>query len=130
MAAVCRPRERLTKGTKASDSTSVQEKAASPALTPVPNSSVLSHPLMPFKLPPPCWSLEDENLNKSRHWPFKRSCLGLQPPLHPSSSVLLVFPARSYEDLSSWHWNPELGTWCGTGTPQSSGRTFPAEESS
>ena len=31
----------------------------------------------------------------------------------------LVFTARSYRDLPSWHWNPGLGTWCGAGTPHS-----------
>ena len=36
-----------------------------------------------------------------------RNCLGLQkfPPLTPS---LLVFAARNFGDLPSWHWNPGL----------------------
>ena len=39
---------------------------------------------------------------------FKRNCLGFQHFLPPSES-LLGFAARSYGDLSSWHWNPVLG---------------------
>ena len=39
---------------------------------------------------------------------FKRNCLGLQQFLLPTQSPL-VFAARSYGDLSSWHWNPGLG---------------------
>ena len=40
---------------------------------------------------------------------FKRNCLGLQKFL-PLIQSLLVFTARSCGDLSSWHWNPELGS--------------------
>ena len=47
----------------------------------------------------------------------KRNCLGLQNPPPPTQS-LLVFAARSCGDLSSWHWNPGLGAWCGSGTPR------------
>ena len=39
---------------------------------------------------------------------FKRNCLGLQKFLPPTQSPL-IFAARNYADLSSWHWNPELG---------------------
>ena len=39
---------------------------------------------------------------------LKRNCLGLQKFL-PSTQSPLVFAARTYGDLSSWHWNPELG---------------------
>ena len=44
--------------------------------------------------------------------------MGIQQLL-PSTQSLLVFTARSYGDLSSWHWNSGLGTWCGAGTPHS-----------
>ena len=47
---------------------------------------------------------------------FKRNCLELQKFLPPTQSML-VFAARSYEDLSSWHWNPGLGSSCGAVTP-------------
>ena len=39
---------------------------------------------------------------------FKRNCLGLEQFL-PLTQSPLVFAARSYGDLSSWHWNPGLG---------------------
>ena len=39
---------------------------------------------------------------------FKRNCLRLQKFL-PSTQSLLMFAARNFEDLSSWHWNPGLG---------------------
>ena len=39
---------------------------------------------------------------------FKRNSPGLQKFLPPTQSPL-VFAARSYGDLSSWHWNPGLG---------------------
>ena len=40
---------------------------------------------------------------------FKRKWLRLQQFLPPTQS-LLVFAARSCGDLSSWHWNPGLGS--------------------
>ena len=49
---------------------------------------------------------------------FKRNCLGLQKFLPPTQS-LLVFAVRSCGDLSSWHWNPQLGAWYWSGTPHS-----------
>ena len=39
---------------------------------------------------------------------FRRNCLGLQKFL-PVTQSPLGFAARSYGDLSSWHWNPGLG---------------------
>nr|KAF6469772.1 hypothetical protein HJG59_011134 [Molossus molossus] len=97
MGAVCRPREGLTKGTKASDSTSVQEKAASPALAPVPNNSVLLHmTLVPFKAPPPLWSLDRVTRSKSVWGSFKRSCRGA-----PAASASLSLS-------SCWVFQPEV----------------------
>ena len=73
--------------------------------TPVSPSS----PLVPFKLPPQCWS--------SGQWVwvgesvcgfFKRNCLGFQQFLPPTQSLLL-FADRSCGDLSSYHWSPGLG---------------------
>ena len=49
---------------------------------------------------------------------FKRNCLGLQKFLPPTQS-LLVFAVRSCGDLSSWHWNPQLGAWYWSDTPHS-----------
>ena len=49
---------------------------------------------------------------------LKRNCMRLQNFLPPTQS-LIVFAARSYGDLSFWHWNPVLGACCGAGTPRS-----------
>ena len=38
---------------------------------------------------------------------FKSKCLGVQKFL-PLTQSPLLFAARSYGDLSSWHWNPGL----------------------
>ena len=65
-------------------------------------------PLMPFKLLPQCWSSEGVSLSKSMCGIFMRNCLGLQKFLLLTQS-LLIFAARRYGDLSSWHWNPGLG---------------------
>ena len=58
------------------------------------------------------------SLNKSMCGFLKRNCLELQKFL-PLTPLPLVFAARSYGDLSSWHWIPGLGAWCGAGTPGS-----------
>ena len=39
---------------------------------------------------------------------FKRNFLGLQKFVPPTQSPL-VFVARSFWDLSTWHWSPGLG---------------------
>ena len=67
-----------------------------------------SMPLVPFKLLLWCWSSEGVSLSKSLCGFFKRNCLGLQKFFLPTQSPL-VFVARSFGDLSSWHWNPGLG---------------------
>ena len=90
-----------------------------PDLTLIPDTSVSPcMPLVPFKLLPPCWSSEGMSLSKSACHFVKVNCLGLKKFLPPTQS-LLVFTARSYGDLSSWHWNSGLGTWFGAGTPHS-----------
>ena len=66
-------------------------------------------PLVPFKLLPWHWSSEGASLNKSVCGFFKGNCLGFQKFL-PLTQSLLVFAARSYGDLSSWYWNPGLGS--------------------
>ena len=38
---------------------------------------------------------------------LKKNCLGFCQ-FRPPTQSLLVFAARSYRDLSSWHWNPGL----------------------
>ena len=68
---------------------------------------LLCMPLVPFKLASQCWSSEEVSLSKSVCGFFKRNFLGLQKFLLPTQS-LLDFAARSYGDLSSWHWNPGL----------------------
>ena len=83
----------LNKGTMASASTSVGEKAAPPALALKQNNSV----------PPlyvPGMGLEEEP-------PRTPEALRLTQSQSP-----LIFTARSYGDFSSWHWKPGLG---GTG---------------
>ena len=47
------------------------------------------------------------------------------PGVSSTNSIPACFSARSYGDLSSWHWNPGLGAWCGAGTPCS--RDIPPE---
>ena len=64
-------------------------------------------PLVPFKLLPQGWSLGVVSLNKFVCGFVKRNCLGLQNFLLLTQSPL-VFAARTYGDLSSWHWNPGL----------------------
>ena len=79
-----------------------------PALTLMPDTSVPSFvPLVPFKLLPWCWSSEGVSLSKCVYGFFKENCLGLQKFL-PLTQSPLVFAARSYGDLSSWHRNPGL----------------------
>ena len=63
-----------------------------------------------------CGSTEGVSLSKSVCGFFKRNFLGLQK-FYPLTQRPLVFATRSYGDLSSWHWNPGLGAWCGAGTP-------------
>ena len=80
-----------------------------PALALMPASSVLPcMSLVPFKLLPHCWSSKGVSLSNSVCRLFKRNCLGPQKFL-PLIQSLLVFAARSYGDLSFWHWNPGLG---------------------
>ena len=80
-----------------------------PALTLMQATSVFPcMSLLPFKLLPLCWSSEGVSLSKSVCGFFKEKYLGLQKFLPPTQSPL-VFAARSYGDLSSWHWNPGLG---------------------
>ena len=63
----------------------------------------------------PYWNSEWVRLSKSIYG-FKRNCLGLYKLL-PPTKALLGFAARSYEDLSPWHWNAGLQGCCGAGTP-------------
>ena len=81
-----------------------------PAFALIPDSLVSPYmPLVPFKLLPWCWSSEGVNLSKSVCGFFKRNCLEL-PKFLPPTQSLLVFAARNYGNLSSWHWNPGLGS--------------------
>ena len=62
--------------------------------------------LMTFELLPWCCNSEGVNLRRSMLRTFKRYCLGLHKPCLTEAQFLLVFTARSYEESSSWHWNP------------------------
>ena len=63
--------------------------------------------LVPFKVLPQWWSSEGVSLNEAVCGFFKRNCLGLQQFLPPTQSPL-VFAARNYGDLYSWHWDSGL----------------------
>ena len=83
------------------------------------DTSVFSHmPLLPVMLLPRCWRSEGVSLSKSVCGFFQKNCLRLQKSL-PLTQSPLFFAARSFGDLSSWHWNPGLGAWCEDGTPHS-----------
>ena len=43
--------------------------------------------------------------------PLRVTALGLLAFCFPQPQSLLVVTARSYRDVSSWHWNAELGGW-------------------
>ena len=82
------------KGTMAPAHLSVWEKAVPQLLPLMPDTSFPPYiPLVPFKLPPWCWSSEGVSLNKSVCRFFKRNCLGLQKFLLPTQSPL-IFAAR------------------------------------
>ena len=84
-------------------------QAAPPVLTMIPDNSVPPHmSLVSFEQLPQYWSSEGVNLSEFMCGFFKRNCMGLQKFL-PLTQSLLVFAARSYGDLSSWHWIPGLG---------------------
>ena len=113
------------KVTMGSASSSVWKKAAPPAVSLVPDTSVPPcMPLVPFKLLPQCWSSEGVSASKSIHRP-RRNCLGLQKP-----SVYLSF-------YPFWYLWPEVmrislpgtrtvgwGTRCGAGTPPPQGDLY------
>nr|KAF6471644.1 hypothetical protein HJG59_011016 [Molossus molossus] len=92
MLPICRPREGLTKGASDSASTSVQEKVASPALVPRPNSSVLlcmslADSLLYSPQADSLLSLGGASLSQSKHGPCTRHFLRLWQPHPPSASV-------------------------------------------
>ena len=72
-------------------------------------SSSLCVSLVPFKLLSLSCRSEGVSLSKSMCGFFKRNYLGLQQFL-PLAQSLLVFAAMNLGDLSSWHWNPGLGS--------------------
>ena len=76
-------------------------------------------PLVPFKLLPWCWSSEGVSLSKFVWGFFKGNCLELQKFL-PLTQSWLGFAARSYGDLSSWHWNLEPSVGQGLLAPETS----------
>ena len=69
-----------------------------------------------LQLLPPSWSSEGVSLSQlliNHLWRTARKSRGFCR-LRPQSP--LVFTTRSYGNYFSWHWNPGLGAWCGTGT--------------
>ena len=85
----------------------------------MPDTSVAPYmSLVCFKLLPWCRSSEGVSLRKSVCGFFKGKCLELQNFL-PLTQSILVIASRGYGDLSSWHWNPGLGSWWRTGTHHS-----------
>ena len=69
-----------------------------------------------LQLLPPCWSSEGVSLSQlliNLLWGTARKSRGFCLLLPQSP---LVFTTRSYGNYFSWHWNPGLGAWCGTGT--------------
>ena len=76
------------------------------ALVLMPDMSVLPClPLVPFKLLPQCWSPEEVSMKKC----VCSEETSENPTVSSTNLNLLVFTARSYGHLSSWHWNPGLG---------------------
>ena len=71
-------------------------------------------PLVPFQLLLWCWSSEGVSLSKFMCEFFKGNYLGLQKFLLPTQFPL-VFTARSYRNLPSWHWNLGLARGPGMG---------------
>ena len=110
----------------ASTSTSVWEKASSPALTLMPDNSVPLHMFMvPLELLPQCWSSEEVSLSESVWGPFKRNSLGFQKPW---ISLSLWFSQPKvmgllFVSVDPWAW----GAWCGAGKLHSSRGTSAAK---
>ena len=102
------------KGTMATAHLSVWERAAPPALTLMPDTSVsLCMPLVPCKLLSLCWSSEGVSLSKFRDGFFKKNCLGLQNYL-PSTQPPLVIAAQKFGGLiflALEPWDGELVGW-------------------
>ena len=72
-------------------------------------------PLVPFKIPPWCWSSEGVSLNKLVCEFFKRDCLGLQKILLPNQSHWFLQPefiGTCLPGIGTLGW----GIWCGAGT--------------
>ena len=105
----------LRKGTMASASTSVWDKAAPLAHTGAEQFSFSPYVSGDFKLLFPCWSSEGVSLSKSVHEPFKRNCLGLQKFLSSTASTPAGFYSQS---LGTFY--PVTGTlggaWCVAGS--------------
>lgn len=103
----------LDKRTMASSSSSVRKRAALPALTLKPDSSVpLNVSLTPGELLSQHWSAErvSPSASKSILGPFNGEGLGTPAALISLSHNLLVFTARSCGNFSPRHWSPELGS--------------------
>ena len=108
----------LIKGTVASASTFVWEKAISPpACTLILETSAPPHmSLVPFELLPQCWSLERVSQSKSmcvdplRKTPGTPEALCVTKPQFP-----LVLTARSYGTSHPSIRTLDLGAWCESG---------------
>ena len=88
----------------------------------VPNArhfSLPCVPLVPFKLPPCCLSSVGASLSRWVCVWVSQEVLLRAPAASSTDSIPTDFAYRSCGDLSSWHWNPGLGSWCWSGTPHS-----------
>lgn len=109
--------ESLNKGTMASASISIWNKVASSALSLNPDNSVPSHmSLVPFKLLPQCWSLEQVKLSVSKYtcWDSSSSSFHsatISIGFHSQKLWELIFPALE-------PWAGELGIGLGPFTSQ------------
>ncbi|KAF6119762.1 hypothetical protein HJG60_010173 [Phyllostomus discolor] len=94
---------RAHKGTVASASTSACEEICPSAIALMLVNSVPPHMS-------PVLQLRGSESSELICGPFKGNCLGIQQFLFPEPQHPLFFTTRSYEELSSWCWNP--GLWC------------------
>ena len=88
-----------------------------PAFTLIMNNSVPPCASLMFSnLLPLHWSWERVSLSKFVHDPYKRNCQGVRHILYSTTSILLVFTARSYvtslPGTGTLGWGPGVGLGC------------------
>ena len=106
----------LRKGSMAPASTFVWEKAAPSSHSNAGQFSFSLYVCDDFQSATPRRSSEGVSSSKSVHRPFKRTFLGSRNICLLQPQYQLVFIARGYIDISSWHWDLGLGgQLCGWG---------------